>query len=207
MVKKLLSLLLALSFVHLSAQVQTYDISWGFGSNSNVMPATASNNADRTVEVGDTVRWTWINDGGSHNVVSGVGSQESFTSGSTTSAPNTYSYTFTEVGTNNYVCQPHSGNMFGTITVVADGTLSTKQFDISEFSISPNPGQNWLKITLPSLSDELKVEVFDILGKRVYSDKLSKIETSIQVANWKPGMYLVRVSSDLVTHTKRFMKQ
>ena len=208
MVKKLLFLFSLSISISLSAQVETYDIDWGFGSNSNVMPATASNNADRTIEVGDTVRWTWINDGGSHNVFSQGGSQETFTSGSTTSAPNTYSYTFTQIGSNNYVCQPHSGNMFGTITVVAEGTLSTREFnDLAEFSIVPNPGQNWLNIKLPQLHSDLNIEVFDVLGKRVYGARLNKLETSIQVSNWKSGIYLVRVSNDLITHTKRFMKQ
>ena len=80
--------------------------------------------------------------------------------------------------------------------------------DKLDFTISPNPGQNWLKIKLPQIEEgNIKIEVFDVLGKRVFNDRLTKLETSVQVSNWKPGIYLVRVSNDTETFTKRFMKQ
>ncbi len=194
----------------ISAQ-DTYDIDWTFGSNSNVTPASASNNADRTIEVGDMVRWTW-SASGNHNVVSNSGSQENFMSGTSatdTQPPGTvFSVTFNEVGVNDYRCNPHSGSMFGTITVVAEGTLSSKKFeDDTTFSIAPNPSKNWLNITLPSYNSELNIEVFDVLGKRVHKGKITQMNSVISVSNWNKGVYLVRVSNDKTTQTKRFIKQ
>ncbi|MDH7914177.1 T9SS type A sorting domain-containing protein [Winogradskyella sp. SYSU M77433] len=76
-----------------------------------------------------------------------------------------------------------------------------------EFTISPNPAKNKLNITLPSTDNDIKLEVFDVLGKRVYKGVLTRLESSINVSDWKNGVYLVRVTNDKVTQTKRFIKQ
>jgi hypothetical protein len=76
-----------------------------------------------------------------------------------------------------------------------------------DFIISPNPGKSELNIKLPSHSQDLKLEVFDVLGKRVYKGVISRLESSVNISNWKNGVYLVRVSSTKITHTKRFIKQ
>ena len=208
--KKLLYIMCLVLTISVSAQ-QTYDIDWGFNSTSDVVPADASNNADRTIEMGDTVRWTWYASG-SHNVVSNDGSQESFMSGTSetdTQGPGTvFLYTFTEIGENDYRCNPHASIMFGTITVVAEGTLNVQTFgDISKFDIVPNPSKNWLNIKLVNYTDELKVEVFNVLGKRVYAGMINQLNASVNVSNWNSGVYLVRVSNDKATLTKRFIKQ
>ncbi|WP_411767026.1 T9SS type A sorting domain-containing protein [Winogradskyella sp. A3E31] len=78
---------------------------------------------------------------------------------------------------------------------------------VDDFSIKPNPSSNFLNIKLDEFTTELSIEVYDVLGKRIYNGKLTKLETSIQVSGWKSGVYLVRVSNDITTHTKRFMKQ
>jgi hypothetical protein len=206
MKKKLLFILSFCLSITLSAQ-QTYDIDWGFNSTSDVTPADAPTNADRTIEVGDTVRWIWYSTG-NHNVVSTSASQESFNSGPVQPSGTEFTYTFTEVGVNPYICSPHAGIMFGVITVVPQGTLSTSAFDdIAKFDIAPNPGKNWLNINFDAFTTDVKVEVFDVLGKRIYHRKLTQPETSINITNWKSGVYLVRISNEQTTQTKRFIKQ
>jgi len=78
---------------------------------------------------------------------------------------------------------------------------------IEEFTISPNPAKSSLNITLSDTNDDLKLEVFDVLGKRIYKGLITKLEYSVNVSNWKKGVYLVRVSDDKKTQTKRFIKQ
>ncbi|MGJ8550215.1 T9SS type A sorting domain-containing protein [Winogradskyella wichelsiae] len=78
---------------------------------------------------------------------------------------------------------------------------------IEEFTISPNPANSTLNITLPNTDGDLKLEVFDVLGKRVYKGVITKLEWSVNVSNWKKGVYLVRLSDDKTTQTKRFIKQ
>lgn len=83
--------------------------------------------------------------------------------------------------------------------------LSTEQKD--EFTISPNPAKAKLNVKLPNAEEDLKIEVFDVLGKRVYKGEITQLVSTINVANWKSGVYLVRVFNDKTTQTKRFIKQ
>ncbi|MEP5253870.1 T9SS type A sorting domain-containing protein [Winogradskyella rapida] len=78
---------------------------------------------------------------------------------------------------------------------------------IEEFTISPNPAKTSLNISLPHTEGDLKLEVFNVLGKRVYSGVITKLKATVNVSNWKNGVYLVRVSDDKTTQTKRFIKQ
>ncbi|WP_299526263.1 T9SS type A sorting domain-containing protein [Winogradskyella sp.] len=92
------------------------------------------------------------------------------------------------------------------ITASAPLSISDFQLQNTEFTISPNPAKDKLNIVLSS-NDEMKLEVFDVLGKRVYHASISQLSSSIDVTNWRSGVYLVKVSSDQGTQTKRFIKQ
>ena len=197
---KLLLVLFVLGIMSTNAQT-THNILWGFNSN----PSAAGNlDSSRTIEVGDTVMWTWDSPG-SHNIDSQTGSAQTFNSGSPTSAPNTFSVTFTVEGTNDYECNPHSGSMFGTITVIP--VLNVNAFGLDKFAISPNPAKDRLNIELPVSIDNARLRVFDVLGKQILSQEISGIEASVNVSNWNNGIYIVRVSSNSISQTKRFVKQ
>ncbi|MGB0981631.1 MAG: T9SS type A sorting domain-containing protein [Winogradskyella sp.] len=196
MIKKLLLVLVICAIQNSVVAQDTYNIEWSFGSNSNVTPATAANNADRTIEVGDTVQWNFTS--GNHNVSSKPTSQESFTSGALQGAGFTFSKTFTQIGTNEYQCDPHSGSMFGVITVVADGSLSVPTFKeaMEAINVYPNPASSNLNIAVPSqLKHGLTIEVFDVLGKKIVQKSISKLTTNISIAQWHTGVYLVKLSS------------
>ncbi len=94
-----------------------------YGNNSNTSNNEPSNinliwengrSYETTIEVGQTITWTWGS--GRHNLrtTSGV---ESFDSGYSSDRGFQFSHTFSEVGTTSYVCDPHSSDMFGTVTV------------------------------------------------------------------------------------------
>jgi len=121
-----------------------------------------------------------------------------------------FSHTFTTLGTNNYQCDPHPGSMFGTITVESEGSLSTPEFDApSKFSIYPNPSSDVMNVSIPTIGDKgLNLEVFDILGKKVYTQQLTDLSSNINITGWNSGLYLVRISSpgQEITLTKRFVK-
>ncbi len=75
------------------------------------------------------------------------------------------------------------------------------------FEISPNPAKNNLNIRLDNTMSSANVSIYDVLGKKVYSRSLSSVNTSIDVSKWNAGVYLVRISTDNQTLTKRFVKQ
>ncbi|WP_452220454.1 T9SS type A sorting domain-containing protein [Lacinutrix salivirga] len=95
------------------------------------------------------------------------------------------------------------------IVAANSNTLSVNQFtSFKEFSIYPNPGKSRLNINLPSNNETVKLDVFDVLGKKIYSQNLNSLRTSISISDWNTGLYLVRVTTNnKETFTKRFMKQ
>lgn len=179
------------------AQTQSYDLNWFTGIGSNV---------DLTIEENDTVEWTWTSP--SHTVENDPSgsSVESFDSGFLEPNGSVFSHTFTVVGSNDYYCSVHGAtSMSGTITVVAEGTLSTTDFTLNNFSIYPNPSINYINLKLPGSISEASINIYDILGKRLLSKVIDNDE-KIDTSNLKNGMYLLEVSSLGKTKTKRFIK-
>jgi plastocyanin len=206
MIRKLpFILLLMLSFSLASQTTNTITIDWSFNSTP-----TSSNNANssRTIEVGDTVTWNWYS-GGSHNVKSNGSSNETFES-QFFGTGGTFSYTFNSIGTNDYVCTPHSGNMFGTITVVAEGVLGVDSFDkLGTIKMYPNPTDSDITIDFQIQNTEkLNIKVFNLLGKEVLSKQITKNDSSLKVSNLNSGIYVIRITSlnGENSTTKRFVK-
>ena len=92
--------------------------------------------------------------------------------------------------------------------IMAMAVLSTKDHKLANaFSISPNPGNDRLNLKLSKLNSNATVEVFDVLGKKIYLDKVNAITKTVNVSQWNNGVYLVRLTTDSGTQTKRFVKQ
>jgi hypothetical protein len=107
----------------------------------------------------------------------------------------------------------HKGDQRTQISEYDNIRASTTLLSIKEqkpqstFSINPNPGSNKLNLKLSRLNDDTTIEVFDVLGKKVYAERLYSTSKSIDVFKWNSGVYLVRITSDDGTQTKRFVKQ
>ena len=101
----------------------------------------------------------------------------------------------------------HHGTGARGMTIANFHPLSLNDHNINTFSISPNPGKSKLNLKLSRLSSTVNLEVFDVLGKEIYSNRLTNATTSVDVSKWNSGVYLVRVSTDSGVQTKRFVKQ
>ena len=86
-------------------------------------------------------------------------------------------------------------------------TLGVNDFSLSTFKISPNPVSTEFNVELPSTIELAKIEVYDVLGKMIYSSQISNMNSIIDSSNWHNGIYLVRVSSAEISQTKRIIKQ
>ena len=204
MVKKLLFILLFAFYLSTNAQTNTVNIDWSYGSTPT---ASGNANSSRTIEVGDTVTWNWYASG-THNVKS-TSAIESFES-SYFGNGGTYSKTFNSLGSNDYECSPHPGSMYGTITVVAEGSLSITSFDtLGTINMYPNPTEAVLTIAFEIQNTEkLNIKVYNLLGKQVLAKQISKEDTSLVVSGLNNGIYVVRITSlngENAT-TKRFVK-
>lgn len=86
--------------------------------------------------------------------------------------------------------------------------LSVNKFDDIQFAMSPNPASSNLNIVLPSHLQKASVQIFDILGKRIFSGEINNTHVfKVNVVNWNSGVYLVKLSNNSSTITKRFVKQ
>lgn len=63
------------------------------------------------------------------------------------------------------------------------------------FSFSPNPFDNELKIKITGKSPnpEIKCEIFDIMGNKIF-DLYPNNQLLINTANWKSGIYFVKIN-------------
>lgn len=86
-------------------------------------------------------------------------------------------------------------------------TLSQASFSVDAFKLYPNPSKDNFAINLSNYSSDVRLTVFDVLGKRILTKQLSGLSSSIDVSKWNNGVYLVRVTSNAGTQTKRFVKQ
>jgi plastocyanin len=179
--KKIIILLFVFSLTFASAQT-TFDLDWEQGVNG----ASAS----FTIEVGDTMRWTWAN-GLPHSVTSLGGSAETFDSGVITGAGTEYSYTFTVEGENPYECVVHPLQMFGTITV--EPKLSVDDKFARNVQFYPNPVED--QLTIASLYHLDTYEIYSMSGKKVGWGIGEGTYTYLETSYLKSGMYFVKVKS------------
>lgn len=105
---------------------------------------------------------------------------------------------------NSYALGWHGSARGGSMQSLA---LSQEDVVLSEFKMTPNPGRSKFVLQLPSGAGHVRLQVYDVLGKRILTKFVSTLTTTIDVSNWNSGVYLVRVLSDYGSQTKRFVKQ
>lgn len=204
MIKKLFFITLFFASTIMVAQTQTITIDWSFNSTPS---ASGNANSSRTIEVGDTVTWNWTASG-THNVNSLGAANESFESGFFSNG-GSFSHKFTAVGTNPYQCDPHPSIMFGTITVVAEGVLSTSNFNVLEnVKMYPNPVSSKINFDFDE-NEKLNIKIYNLLGKEILNNSVDKTNNSISVSQLSKGIYIAKITSKdgKSFSTKRFLKQ
>ncbi|MEM6326656.1 MAG: plastocyanin/azurin family copper-binding protein [Bacteroidota bacterium] len=120
-----------------------------------------------TIEVGDTVRWE--NEQGFHNARQTSG-PEVFSSGAAASGDWTYEYTFTQVGTSTYQCDPHQSIMQGTVTVVmgTDTEAGPVGESVGLRYAGANPFRDTARLELALTEPQtVRVAVYDALGREL----------------------------------------
>lgn len=192
--KTFLLIFLSIGILSLNAQT-THDLNWysGIGSNVNL-----------TIDIGDTVRWTWTSI--NHTVTSEAGSTETFDSGFLGPIGSTFSHTFTLEGSNDYYCSIHGAlSMSGTITV--QNSLGVNDETFANFKMFPNPTNSTLQLDFPSHINKGAITVFDVLGKELLTKKFEATnQVELDVSYWSKGVYLIKVKSENLSQTKQFVK-
>ena len=165
----------------------------------------SSTNQQITIDVGDSVTWTW--GGGTHNLRS-IGGVESFDSGYFTGPGPQFSHTFTIPGVTTYICDPHPNSMYGAVTVL--GTASTNQVDDFNFKVYPNPVIDMVNLTFESsFENTFKVEIYDTLGRLSFTqNKLSSgNKLSFNISELERGIYILKLYNNDKISVQRIIKK
>ena len=189
------TLLLFFTLISFGLSAQTTSLGWSF------------NSADQqtTIEVGDTVEWTWEGSG-THNLLKTSGPETGFGVDAVRyAAGHVYSHTFTTVGVNTYHCSPHQEDMYGTITVTAAAGISENK--LLSFEMYPNPVSDVLNIQLPSGTDKAEVGVYDYTGRLVSSKTISSNDSTLDIQKISKGIYIIRVATNTKIGVQRFIKK
>jgi hypothetical protein len=77
----------------------------------------------------------------------------------------------------------------------------------TEFSVSPNPANDYIKINDIQLSFGDKVSIYNMNGQLLINKELNADTTEINVSSLPSGMFLIKIKTDDGTQTKKFIKE
>lgn len=89
--------------------------------------------------------------------------------------------------------------------LVLDGILSTNEVALATVELFPNPVKN--SLTINSSHEISKIEVYNLLGQRMLQTSANTLETELDLAALKSGMYLVKVYSLGSEQTFKVLKE
>lgn len=85
------------------------------------------------------------------------------------------------------------------------GTLSTASNELFQYSFYPNPADG--NTLFLKSKNAISVQIVSILGKQLISQKIENTTSQIDISSLKPGIYLVKISSNDGTITKKLIKK
>ena len=89
------------------------------------------------------------------------------------------------------------------------GITNTKIGHEDKTTIYPNPATDILNVEMTSFPDEkeVKIELYDIAGRKVFQQLLTNNKTQIDIRHLQPGMYILKVSNSNNVEIHKVMKQ
>lgn len=89
------------------------------------------------------------------------------------------------------------------VMTVTSNPLSVDKLSLNTISLFPNPAKNTLNLNMPISTGDFKTEIYSILGQSV---SVSNNNSVLDISNLNTGVYLLKVSTENGTITKRFTK-
>jgi hypothetical protein len=84
---------------------------------------------------------------------------------------------------------------YDNIVLVSDNSLGVDDLTFESVKLFPNPVTDIINIDLSALGSESSIDIYDLTGKLVYSEKRMSNKLHSINHNLKPGMYVVTVNS------------
>jgi len=88
-------------------------------------------------------------------------------------------------------------------------TLSVDDFEgLSTLKLYPNPANDYLTLEFATrMPDAVTIEVYNVLGTRIYQSNMATEVDNLDVSNWTSGIYILKALSDTSSSTYRFIKE
>jgi hypothetical protein len=90
--------------------------------------------------------------------------------------------------------------------IAIDCTSGLDELNTVDFSLFPNPTNDKINIDLSSNIGNYELLIYDLSGRVVYSVKTDALNQIIDVANYLPGYYLVKIRNKELEKTGAFVK-
>lgn len=90
--------------------------------------------------------------------------------------------------------------------IVVSGTLSTNEFLVSQFSITPNPANDFVTFSNTSNLNVKTVTISDMTGKVVRILDASMLDSKINISDLSSGAYFVNINTDTNKIVKKIIK-
>lgn len=82
------------------------------------------------------------------------------------------------------------------------GSLGFKKLDQEDFTIYPNPSKGNFNINFDNSNRDYNIEIFSLLGQMVFKKENTR-SSSVSVTNLQKGTYLVKITKDSKSITKK----
>jgi subtilisin family serine protease len=102
---------------------------------------------------------------------------------------------------------PQYGFGIPDFSVALSNALGVVNFLESDFGLYSNPTKDSVNILLPIESDFATIRIFDISGKFILEQLLSKASSSFSIKNLQAGIYLYKLDSNGAIKTGKLIKQ
>ncbi len=89
----------------------------------------------------------------------------------------------------------HGGNNKGT--TVLNSVLGLGNQKQLQFAMYPNPSNAILNVVLPSNLDNAKMEIFDVLARKVKTIDLTDTHNSLHISNLERGIYVIKITNSV----------
>ena len=96
-----------------------------------------------------------------------------------------------------HVLMHEDDGMMGQFVVMPPKTTGIKSLTLNDVTIKvyPVPAKDFVNIAISDMNDTqpLHVNVYDVLGKIMYSSSLSQNDNKLNTSNWSKGLYTIEI--------------
>jgi|GEM_PF-2271933 len=98
-----------------------------------------------------------------------------------------------------------SVNIFRFKLKLKNQTFSNENFELTDFSLYPNPASAYFNLNMPKGVDKALIRVYSITGKLIEQTEITSTKNSIDVSSYSNGVYLVEIQSNKNKTTKKLI--